>query len=84
MLEILAMIKQSLECWKAHQRQTRHLIVDTWLLEKISEKEGKNRRAESTKLFTVKYCAKKVLLMSHVIRMCLVLKQQNAHNSCKN
>lgn len=41
MLEILAMVKQSLECWKAHQRHARHLIMDTWLLEKISEKEEK-------------------------------------------
>lgn len=60
MLEILAVIKQSLECWKAHQRHTRHLIVDTWLLEKISKKEEKkNSRAKSTKLFTSKYCAKR-------------------------
>lgn len=73
MLEILAVIKQSLECWKAHQRHTRHLIMDTWLLEKISEKVGeKNSTAESTKLFTNKYPAKKELLTSHVIGMCLV------------
>lgn len=39
MLEILAVVKQSLECWKAHQGHTRHLIVDTWLLEKISVEE---------------------------------------------
>lgn len=41
MLEILAVVKHGLEGRKAHQRHTRHLIMDTWLLEKISEKEGK-------------------------------------------
>lgn len=56
MLEILAVVKHGLEGRKAHQRHTRHLIVDTWLLEKISEKEGeKNRKAESTKLLTIKH-----------------------------
>lgn len=55
MLEILAVVKHGLECRKAHQRHTRHLIVDTWLLEKISEKEEKNRKAESIKLVTIKH-----------------------------
>lgn len=32
-LEVLTVVKESLECWKTHQRHTRHLIMDTRVLE---------------------------------------------------
>lgn len=33
MLEVLTVVEQSLEGWETHQGHTRHLIVDTWVLE---------------------------------------------------
>lgn len=34
MLEVLAVVQQSLESWKTDQRHSRHLIVDTGVLKK--------------------------------------------------
>lgn len=34
MLKILTVVKQSLKRWKTHQRDTRHLVVNTWVLKK--------------------------------------------------
>lgn len=41
MLEVLTVVEQSLESWETHQRHTRHLIVDTWVLEEERVTWGK-------------------------------------------
>lgn len=45
MLEVVAVVKQSLQGWKTHQRQTSHLIMDTGML-KIKKKTKKQRWRE--------------------------------------
>lgn len=47
MLEVLAVVQQSLESWKTDQRHTRHLIVDTGVLKKkrVDEKKDVEKRA---------------------------------------
>lgn len=44
MLEVVAVVEQSLERWKTHQRHTRHLVMDTRVLEEESVNVGKMQR----------------------------------------
>lgn len=48
MLEVLTVVQQSLERWKTHQRHTRHLIMDTRVLEEERVHVGKMQRDECT------------------------------------
>jgi len=43
-LEVVTVVKQSPEGWKTHQRHTRHLIMDTRVLEKEIDNVGKIQR----------------------------------------
>lgn len=49
MLEVLTVVEQSLERWKTNQRDTRHLIMDTWVLEEDSVNVGERCREMSAK-----------------------------------
>lgn len=48
MLEVVAVVKQSLQGWKTHQRQTSHLIMDTGMLKIKKKKEDEVKLEQST------------------------------------